>query len=151
MTSEELMRDAAVQRQRAAMISASAAVPERAAARLSAAGLKQAHRSTDSRLRRYTEAVARAETLEHKAGLAEARERETARVRFTDRVELAGATHVRDRHGWHAVVRVNAKSVTVKTAYSWTDSIPLAQVFEAARIDGAGAVAIRPAGDGEGR
>lgn len=54
---------------------------------------------------------------------------ESARVRFTTS-DLAGATHVRDRFGWHKVVRVNAKSVTVETGYSWTDRIALDAVLE---------------------
>lgn len=37
---------------------------------------------------------------------------------------------VRDRHGWHRVVRVNAKSVTVATGYSWDDRIPHSKVVE---------------------
>jgi len=38
---------------------------------------------------------------------------------------------VRDRHGWHKVVRVSAKSVTVESGYSWTDRIVLDKVLEA--------------------
>ena len=38
---------------------------------------------------------------------------------------------VRTRHGWHRVVRVSAKSVTVETGYSWTDRIALGDVLEA--------------------
>lgn len=37
---------------------------------------------------------------------------------------------VRDRHGWHRVVRVNASSVTVETAWSWTDRIPRSRIIE---------------------
>lgn len=37
---------------------------------------------------------------------------------------------VRDSVGWHRVVRVNAKSVTVETPWSWTDRIPFAKVIE---------------------
>lgn len=44
--------------------------------------------------------------------------------------DLAGAAAVRDRIGWHRVVKVNAKSVTVATAYSWTERIPIEQVRE---------------------
>ena len=43
---------------------------------------------------------------------------------------LADAKAVRDRFGWHLVARVNAKSVTVETAYSWTDRIPHDQILE---------------------
>lgn len=37
---------------------------------------------------------------------------------------------VRDRHGWHRVVRVNAKTFSVETPYSWTDRIPRDRVIE---------------------
>ena len=48
-----------------------------------------------------------------------------------DLVVPAGARLVRDSYGWHRVIRVNAKSVSVETGYSWTDRIPLANVLEA--------------------
>jgi len=44
---------------------------------------------------------------------------------------IRAARLVRDRHGWHKVVRVSAKSVTVETGYSWTDRIALTDVLEA--------------------
>lgn len=37
---------------------------------------------------------------------------------------------VRDRFGWHRVVRVNTKTVTVATAWSWTDTIPHERIIE---------------------
>ena len=37
---------------------------------------------------------------------------------------------VRDSYGWHRVIRVNAKSVSVETGYSWTDLIPLNSILE---------------------
>ena len=54
-------------------------------------------------------------------------EREAA----ADLVVPADARLVRDSLGWHRVVRVNTKSVSVETGYSWTDRIPLANVLEA--------------------
>lgn len=42
---------------------------------------------------------------------------------------LRGAIAVRDRYGWHRVVRVNAKSVTVETGYSWTDRLPIEKII----------------------
>jgi len=44
--------------------------------------------------------------------------------------QIKGATAVRDRFGWHRVVRVNAKSVTVETPYSWTERIALKDILE---------------------
>lgn len=47
-----------------------------------------------------------------------------------DLSEVAAGRMVRTRHGWHRVVRVNAKSLTVATPYSWTERIPLHAVLE---------------------
>lgn len=55
------------------------------------------------------------------------REAEKARERFTA-ADLTGAEFVRDDIGWHRVVRVNAKTVTVGTAYSWTERVSIEQV-----------------------
>lgn len=37
---------------------------------------------------------------------------------------------VRDRWGWHRVVRVSRKSVSVETPHSWTDRIALDRIIE---------------------
>lgn len=60
--------------------------------------------------------------------------REAAGPKFTA-ADLEGAVLIRDRFGWHRVVRVNAKSVTVATGHSWDDRIPLDRVLEARRAD----------------
>lgn len=62
----------------------------------------------------------------------EAAAAEAARVRFTAD-DIKGAKGVRDRFGWHPVVRVNAKTVTVATPYSWTDRIAVESVLEILR------------------
>lgn len=98
-----------------------------ALARLGGAALKQHHRATDSRLRRYTEAAARVAALRGQLNAAENREAEANRPRLTA-ADLAAATHVQDRFGWHRVVRVNARTVTVETPYSWTDRIPVGSI-----------------------
>jgi hypothetical protein len=43
---------------------------------------------------------------------------------------LRGAVAVRTELGWHRVVRVNAKSVTVATPYSWTDRISMGRIVD---------------------
>ncbi|WP_345543476.1 hypothetical protein [Microbacterium jejuense] len=58
-----------------------------------------------------------------------AREREANRVRYTA-ADLKEAAYVCDQIGWHHVVRVNGKSVTVTTPYSWTDRIPVENILE---------------------
>lgn len=58
----------------------------------------------------------------------------TAPVPFTFE-ELKAATHIRTDIGWHKVVRVSAKSVTVETGYSWTDRYTLAKILEVRTIN----------------
>lgn len=58
------------------------------------------------------------------------REAEARREKLTAE-DVKGSTFVRDSLGWHRVVRVSAKSVTVETPYSWTDRIPLGKILEA--------------------
>lgn len=72
------------------------------------------------------DAVGALEAARHNlAGL----EAQRGRVTYTAEM-LQGAVAVRDRWGWHRVVRVNAKSVTVATEHSWTGRIPIGQVLE---------------------
>lgn len=47
-----------------------------------------------------------------------------------DLTSLRPGDAVRDSTGWHRVVRVNAKTVTVETGWSWTDRIPHERVIE---------------------
>ncbi|MFW7414734.1 hypothetical protein [Demequina sp. SO4-18] len=48
-----------------------------------------------------------------------------------DLSEIRPGHAVRDKYGWHRVVKVNAKSVAVETGYSWTDRIAKDQIIEA--------------------
>jgi hypothetical protein len=48
---------------------------------------------------------------------------------FTDE-QYKAARVVRTVFGWHKVVRVNEKSVSVETGYSWTDRIQRAKILE---------------------
>ena len=72
---------------------------------------------------------ARAQQKRDHGARMEARAAEKARPKMTAE-EVAGARFVRDEYGWHKVVRVSAKSVTVETPYSWTERLPLAKVLE---------------------
>lgn len=61
-----------------------------------------------------------------------------ARARYAERTkavpftteELRAARAIRTSVGWHRVVKVNAKSVTVSTGYSWNDRYTLDKVLE---------------------
>ena len=78
------------------------------------------------------EAAQDAEYAAARARAAEAKAAEKARPKLT-RDDLAGATHVRDRFGWHKVARVNKTTVSVETGYSWVDRIPFDKVLEVRR------------------
>ena len=53
---------------------------------------------------------------------------ERDRVRLT-RDDVVGAEYVCTRFGWYSVVKVNAKTVSVTTPFSWTDKIPLEEIL----------------------
>lgn len=71
----------------------------------------------------------RVKAAEERAASVARREAEKARPKLTAD-DLAGARLIRTDLGWHEVVRVSAKSVTVKTGYSWNDRYPHARVLE---------------------
>lgn len=74
----------------------------------------------------------RAEDEARKARSRAARKAEQDRVKLT-REGCEGALLVRDEFGWHEVARVNVKSVTVKTPYSWTETVPYGKILEVRR------------------
>lgn len=107
-----------------------AATPgDRATGRLGPAALKQFHKNTDSHLAKAVDAHKRDQASQFSNALQDARQAEHDRTKLTH-ADIAGATHVRDRHGWHEVVKVNTKSTTVKTPHSWTETIPHDKVLE---------------------
>ena len=65
---------------------------------------------------------------ERQANIAAYRERNKP-VPFTAE-ELKAARAIRTEFGWHRVAKVNAKSVSVETGYSWTDRVALSKVLE---------------------
>ena len=72
----------------------------------------------------------RRSAAEHRARLKAAREAEADRPKVTA-ADIKGARYVRDQFGWHRVIRISEKSVTVETPYSWTERIALTKVLEA--------------------
>ena len=73
-------------------------------------------------------AVAAQVADEHSVARAEYARR-IAPVEFTP-TQLSTAIAIRTSSGWHRVKKVNAKSVTVETGYSWTDRYTLDRVLE---------------------
>lgn len=90
---------------------------------------QQVRSAWDSADRAWREATEKLEYYTAKAKGYERRIAERDRTRF-DRTDLAGATHVKIGGGWHKVVRVSAKSVTVETGYDWTDRHTLDKVLD---------------------
>lgn len=74
-----------------------------------------------------------ADELSERAAAKEEWARLNAPIPFTPE-QLKAATHIRTDIGWHKVVRVSAKSVTVETGYSWTDRFSLAKILEVRTI-----------------
>lgn len=98
-------------------------------------GWRTSRNIANASIREALAVVAEVEALkesERQARVTAAREAEAARVRLTAE-DVKGAVLVRDSFGWHKVVRVSAKSVTVETGYSWTDRIALGKVLEVRR------------------
>jgi len=86
----------------------------------------------DAQIDRYLAAERREARRQRRAMAQERKARradEAARPKLTAD-DVRSAVAVRDQFGWHRVVRVNAKSVTVETPYSWTERIPLERVLE---------------------
>lgn len=79
--------------------------------------------------RAYAEAVEKLGYYGAKVRGYERRIEERDRVRLS-REDIVGARFVRTLTGWRKVVRVNAKSVSVDSGYSWVDRIDFDRVFE---------------------
>lgn len=65
------------------------------------------------------------------AALSAAYAEQTKDVPFTPE-ELKAARAIRTAYGWHKVSRVNAKTVSVETGYSWTDRIDITKILQVA-------------------
>lgn len=89
---------------------------------------QQVRTAMGSAFRAWKEASERIEKWSYRVKRLEVRIAELERVRYTAS-DLAGAIAVKDFQ-WHRVVKVNAKSVTVATSYSWTDRIPLDRITD---------------------
>lgn len=84
--------------------------------------------SLDAQIDRNLARIRAEKDAERRRVVAANRERNTP-APFT-RDELEAAVAVRTRTGWHRVVKVNTRSVTVGTDYSWDDRIPVERILE---------------------
>lgn len=79
--------------------------------------------------RKWREATEKLEYYTQKARGYERRIAERDRKRL-ERSDIVGATHIRIGRFWYKVARVNAKSVSVETGYSWVDRYTFDKVLE---------------------
>ncbi|WIE65972.1 hypothetical protein DEI99_005385 [Curtobacterium sp. MCLR17_036] len=96
---------------------------------------RQVRSAHDTAQRAWKEATERVSYWSDKVKRLEYRKAEVERVPLT-REDIKGATHVRIGRFWHKVVRVNAKTVSVDSGYSWTDRYEFSKVHEARTIVG---------------
>ncbi|MTE24867.1 hypothetical protein [Microbacterium sp. ZXX196] len=89
---------------------------------------QQVRSALDSSYRAWKEATERIEKWAYRVKRLEARVAEAERVRFTA-ADLKGARFVKT-FVWHRVVRVNAKSVSVESGYSWTDRLAIERITD---------------------
>jgi hypothetical protein len=55
--------------------------------------------------------------------------------RHLAREDVMGAVLVRTAGGWHTVVRVNARTVSVATGYSWVDRYPFDRLLDVRHLE----------------
>lgn len=84
--------------------------------------------SLDAQIDRNLAIIRAGKDAERQRVVAANRERNTP-VPFT-REELENAVAVRTRTGWHRVVKVHTKSVTVETRHSWYDRVSVERIME---------------------
>lgn len=84
---------------------------------------RQVRGALDSSYRAWTEAQERITKWSYRVKRLEARIAEIERPRLT-REDVVGAVLIHDGNSWRKVVRVNAKSVSVESGYSWVDRVP---------------------------
>lgn len=98
---------------------------------------RQRARAIEAEVNRAVKEIAaqkKAERAERAAKMAPILEAKYGKKDFTPE-QLKAATHVRTDTGWHKVVKVNAKSVSVETGYSWTDRHAHDKILEVRTID----------------
>lgn len=90
---------------------------------------QQVRTASKAAYRAYKEASEKLEYYTSKLRYYERTIAERDRPRLT-RSDIANARFIRTSTGWRKVVRVNAKSVSVDSGYSWVDRIPLDKIIE---------------------
>lgn len=88
---------------------------------------RQVRSALDSSYRAWKDASERIEKWTYRVKRLESRIAEIERVRLT-REDVLGAVLIHDGISWRKVVRVNAKSVSVDSGYSWVDRVTFDQI-----------------------
>lgn len=95
---------------------------------------KQVRGAMDSAHRQWKEAAERVEKWAHRVRRLEIRNAEIERPRIT-REEVLGSSFIHDGTMWRRVVKVNAKTVSVYTGYSWVDRVPFEKIREVRKVE----------------
>lgn len=90
---------------------------------------RQVRSAFESADKKWHEATDKLSYYTDKARSYERRIQEQDRKRF-EREDLTGARLIRTNAGWYKVVRINAKSVSVESGYSWVDRIAIDKILE---------------------
>jgi hypothetical protein len=89
----------------------------------------QVRSAGESAQRAWREATDKLNYFTEKARGYERRIAERDRVHLT-RSDIVGARAIRTAVGWRIVVKVNTKTVSVRSGYSWNDLVPIEQILE---------------------
>lgn len=88
---------------------------------------RQVRSALDSSYRLWKEASDRIDKWSHRVTRLKARLAEVERERLS-REDIVGSSFVHDGNSWRRVVKVNAKTVSVDSGYSWVDRIPFEKI-----------------------
>lgn len=88
---------------------------------------QQVRSAMNSAYRAWQDASERIEKWSYRVKRLESRIAEIERVRLT-REDVLGAVLIHDGISWRKVIRVNAKSVSVDSGYSWVDRVTFDQI-----------------------
>lgn len=88
---------------------------------------RQVRGALDSAHRAWKEATERIDKWSYRVRRLEVRIAELERPRLT-REDVLGAVVIHDGISWRKVVKVNAKTVSVDTGYSWVDRVPFDKI-----------------------
>lgn len=96
---------------------------------------RQADKDMASSLNHYKRIADGRKPLEHELAEAKRALHRALKPGPVDPATVFGADFIRTEFGWHKVVKVNTKTVTVETPYYWTDRIPFHKITAVRKED----------------